>query len=77
MVTTTREVFLGLTMGCARCHNHKFEPLYHARLLPHGRGLRTAERPADGRTERTLPIGTRAHDRAAMRKSSAPGILSP
>jgi len=27
MTDTTGEVFLGLSMGCARCHNHKFDPV--------------------------------------------------
>jgi hypothetical protein len=48
MVATTGSTFLGLTLGCARCHNHKFDPIsqvdYYAMQAVFA-GVQHAERP--------------------------------
>ncbi|MCI0456090.1 MAG: DUF1549 and DUF1553 domain-containing protein [Gemmataceae bacterium] len=71
MVNTTSLTFLGLTLSCARCHDHKFEALTmhdYYRLVAVFNPLR---RPTLGRFDIDLPAGTRPeldllarHDRA-------------
>ncbi len=68
IVRTTSEVFLGMTLGCARCHDHKFDPITqrdYYRMVAIFDGL---QRPRNGRREKELPIGTREQlDRLAAR----------
>ncbi len=48
MISTTSSAFFGLTVGCARCHNHKFDPItqsdYYA-LKAVFSGVQHGERP--------------------------------
>jgi mono/diheme cytochrome c family protein len=55
MLRATGEAFLGLTVGCARCHDHKFDPIlqsdYYAMYaaftgVQHGERTLSASRPA-------------------------------
>ncbi|MBL8229458.1 MAG: PSD1 domain-containing protein [Bryobacterales bacterium] len=60
ILSTTSQAFLGLTLGCARCHNHKFEPLTAADYYSMVAIFHGLERPRNGRTELDRPIGTLA-----------------
>ena len=59
LVRTTSEAFLGLTLGCARCHNHKFEPLTAADYYSMVAVFAPLTRPRAERTELLRPIGRR------------------
>ena len=46
IISATSEVFLGLTVGCARCHDHKFDPItqedyYSLQAIFHTTGKRS------------------------------------
>jgi hypothetical protein len=54
MITTTGAALLGLTLGCARCHDHKFDPIPsrdYYRLLAALHSGNRAEVPLGSRTE--------------------------
>ena len=56
IVSTTGQAFLGLTIGCARCHDHKFEPLSTHDYYSLVAVFNPLERPRDGRKELTVAV---------------------
>ncbi len=78
MLSTIGQVFLGQTIGCARCHNHMFDPIPHEdyyRMLAFVRNVKFYVKPNDKAAGSTiftdLPSGAgraltvREHGRAA------------
>ena len=56
IVSTTGQAFLGLTIGCARCHDHKFEPLATRDYYSLVAVFHPLQRPAKGRKELTVDV---------------------
>jgi len=67
MLSTTSQAVFALTMGCARCHDHKFEPLSQVDYYALAAIFAPLERPQKGRAELAVPVGTRA-ELAALRE---------
>jgi hypothetical protein len=56
-VDTTANVFMGLTLGCARCHDHKYDPISQKDYYRFFAFFNTiAEKGLDGRTGNAAPI---------------------
>ncbi len=59
LVNATSLAFLGLTMGCCRCHDHKFDALTLHDYYRMVAIFNPLQRPQAGRTELDLPVGTK------------------
>ena len=70
IVSTTSQAILGLTLGCARCHDHKFEPLTSADYYRMVAVFAPLQRPQNGRTELTLSLGSASEQEAVGRRDS-------
>ena len=58
VVSAISETFLGLTIGCARCHDHKFEPLTMHDYYRMVAVFDPLDRPRADRMELDRPLGT-------------------
>ena len=56
-VEATSSTFMGLTMGCARCHTHKFDPITHKEFYQFFAFFNSVpEQGLDGRTGNAAPL---------------------
>ena len=56
-VEATSSAFMGLTMGCARCHTHKFDPITHKEFYQFFAFFNSVpEKGLDGRTGNAEPV---------------------
>jgi len=56
-VEATSSAFMGLTMGCARCHSHKYDPITHKEFYQFFAFFNSVpEKGLDGRTGNAAPV---------------------
>ena len=64
MIRTTSQAFLGVTLGCARCHDHKFDPLTARDYYSLAAVFAPLKRTQSGRSDLDASAGTRAELKA-------------
>ena len=73
-VETTSQVWLGLTMGCARCHDHKFDPISTKDFYSMAAFFRNTTQPAmDKNVMDSPPILRMPRAEDAERYAALPG----
>ncbi len=85
IIRATGEGFLGITIGCARCHNHKFDPLtqddyygWYATFAGVFHGARPMATPKQqrNRQEKLAPLERRKKELASRRQALEQQILA-
>jgi cytochrome c553 len=78
LISTSSAVFLGLTIGCARCHDHKYDPIPQTdyyRLLAVFNSATKREIPLDATGKPATPT-TRPATKPAKNAPAGPAIMA-